>query len=182
VLHDLSRIPVIETPRLRLRGPGEGDLDAFAAMMADPEVGRFKGFGRGASREQSWGGLANILGHWVLRGHGLFMAERRDTGEFVGTVGLIEPLGWPGPEISWTLDRRHWGQGLATEAALAVRGWALGDLGRDRVISLIHPENVASIRVAEKIGGRHREDVSFLGEPVRLYVFQPAGSMAPHGT
>jgi RimJ/RimL family protein N-acetyltransferase len=179
MLHDLSKIPTIQTPRLLLRGAGQHDLEAFSAMMADPEVGQFKGFGRGASREQSWAGLANILGHWVLRGHGLFVAERRDTREFVGTVGLIEPLGWPGPEISWTLDRRHWGQGLGTEAALAVRDWALGDLGRDRVISLIHPGNVASIRVAEKIGGRYREDMSFFGESVRLYVFQPTGSNEP---
>ena len=61
VLHDLSRIPVTETQRLRLRGPGECDLDAFAAMMTDAEVGQFKSFGRGASREQGWVRITGVL-------------------------------------------------------------------------------------------------------------------------
>jgi RimJ/RimL family protein N-acetyltransferase len=72
-------------------------------------------------------------------------------------------------EIGWTIVRELWGQGYATEAALACRDHALGELGRDRVISLIAPENAASIRVAEKIGETlERRDIG--GEAFRLTV------------
>ncbi len=80
---DLARIPVLQTPRLRLRGPHGDDLDAFATMLADPEVGRLKGFEVGTSREQCWAGLARILGHWALRGFGLFAVVERGCDGFV---------------------------------------------------------------------------------------------------
>jgi RimJ/RimL family protein N-acetyltransferase len=138
-------------------------------MLSAPEVGAFKGFSLGATREQCWAGLANILGHWILRGYGLFAVERVDDGAFIGTVGVIEPLGWPGPEISWTVTRQEWGQGYASEAALAVRGWASGSIGLSSLVSLIHANNTASIRVARKIGGSRTDSIMHFGERVGLF-------------
>ena len=62
-------------------------------------------------------------------------------------------------ELGWTLERAAWGNGFATEAATAVRDWALREVQPRRLISLIHPENVRSIRVAEKIGERYQHDI-----------------------
>lgn len=169
---DLARIPVLHTTRLRLRGPQGEDLDGFAGMMADPEVARLKGFEGGVSREQSWAGLARILGHWALRGFGLFAVEERGSGAFLGMVGVIEPLGWPGPELTWTIARPHWNSGVATEAAVAVMDWATNTLPVPDLVSMVPPANGASRRVAEKIGACRRGEVRFGGEVVELYVYE----------
>jgi RimJ/RimL family protein N-acetyltransferase len=169
---DLARIPVLHTTRLRLRGPRGEDLVGFAGMMADPEVARLKGFEGGASREQCWAGLARILGHWALRGVGLFAVEERESNAFVGMVGVIEPLGWPGPELTWTIARPHWNRGIATEAAVAVLGWAAETLPVRDLVSMIPPANGASRRVAEKIGGCRRGEIGFGGEVVELYGYE----------
>jgi RimJ/RimL family protein N-acetyltransferase len=169
---DLTAIPTPATARLRLRGFTGADLDSFAAMLADPEVAVPKGMDRAATRDESWRGLVNVLGHWALRGHGLFAVETLAEGRFVRAVGVIRLEGWPGPELAWTLRREAWGRGYATEAALAARDWALGPLGMDRLISLIAPGHAPSIRVAERLGARHERDGTFFGAPVRVYAME----------
>ena len=72
--------------------------------------------------------------------------------EMVGRVGCLNPEGWPGFEIGWTLRREFWGQGYATEAARAAFDWAFEKLGMPHIISLIAPSNTRSIRVAERLG------------------------------
>lgn len=84
----------------------------------------------------------------------MWAVEDRATGAFVGKIGFAEPEGWPGFELAWTLARRWWGFGYATEGARAALAYAFGTLKKDRVISLIRPENLASIRVAERLGER----------------------------
>lgn len=170
MLH-LARVPVLETARLGLRGSRVDDLDPFAAMLADPEVARLKGLEGGAGREQCWAGLARILGHWALRDFGLFVVEERGSGAFVGTIGVIEPLGWPRPELTWTVARPRWNRGFATEAAAAVRDWAFEILPDRELLSMVPPDNPASRRVAEKIGGMPRGEVRLGGGPVGLYAF-----------
>src|SRR5207253_7997909 len=95
----------LETPRLLLRMLRESDLDAYAAMLADPEVMRHLGDGRPLSRPEAWRNLALMVGHWQLRGYGLWAAEERATGALVGRIGLWNPEGWPGLEVGWTLRR-----------------------------------------------------------------------------
>ena len=143
--------PILETERLRLRMFEERDLDDYARMCANPEVMEFLG-GRPLSRDETWRQIATFLGHWQLRGYGLFAAELKEGGAFIGRMGLWRPEGWPGLEIGWALDRPHWGQGYATEGARAVLRHAFEDLGVAKLISVLHPNNKASIRVAEKIG------------------------------
>ena len=84
-----------------------------------------------------------IVGHWQLKGNGMWAVEERSTGELVGRIGLFNPEGWPGFELGWVLGTAYWKRGYATEGARRVL---------DRVISLIYPANAASIRVAERIG------------------------------
>lgn len=136
-------------------------------MTADPEVMRHVGGVR--SPEESWRQLATVAGHWILRGYGLWAVERRDDGVLVGRVGLWNPEGWPGLELGWTLARHAWGHGYATEAARAAMEWAWTALGAEELISIITPDNAASIRVAERLGLEPLRDDTKDGKPVRIY-------------
>jgi RimJ/RimL family protein N-acetyltransferase len=157
-------IPTLDTERLRLRAFRRGDIEDYAAMNADPEVLRYLGGGEPAwDRGRSWRHMAFLMGHWQLGGTGMWVAEHRETGAFVGSVGFAAPDGWPGFELAWILARRWWGQGLATEAASQALAYAFNVLEKDRVISLIHPENRASIRVAERIGERLEDRIHHVG-------------------
>jgi RimJ/RimL family protein N-acetyltransferase len=166
--------PVLETPRLRLRLPEERDLDALAAMYSDGTTMRHIGDGKVLSRAETWRAIAGMLGHWALRGYGMWTAELRSTSEAIGRIGFIDPVGWPGFELGWLIARPHWSQGYATEGALAALGYARSTLGRERVISLIRPANAASIRVAEKLGFRRDGTVELLGSSALVYANAPA--------
>lgn len=138
-------------------------------MSADPEVVRYMGNGQPATRVQAWRAMATFVGHWSLRGYGLWAVEERATGKFIGRIGLWNPEGWLGLEVGWLLDRAWWGRGLATEGARAALDYAFATLGADHVISVIHPENTRSIRVAEKIGERFEREHDFDGNPALIY-------------
>lgn len=162
-------IPELETERLRLRALRLDDLDAYARMYGDPEVMRFMENGVPLDRAAAFRSMALHLGHWQLRGYGQWALEERATGAFVGRAGLWQPEGWPGLEVGWILERGAWGNGYATEAGAAAIGYAFEVLEADAVISLIMPENVGSIRVAERLGERYERDVQLLGRSARLY-------------
>jgi len=158
----------LETERLILRMFRESDTDAYAEMMADPEVMRFLG-GRPLPRAEAWRSMALMLGHWQLRGYGFWAVEERASGEMVGRVGCWRPEGWPGLEVGWTLRRSFWGRGYATEAARASVDYAFTALEQARVISLIAPENAGSIRVAERLGERPAGEWEVFGTKVIVY-------------
>jgi RimJ/RimL family protein N-acetyltransferase len=160
---------ILETERLLLRPFTNADHDAYAAICADAEVMRYIGTGVTLNRDEAWRSMANILGHWTLRGYGMYAIEVRDTGELVGRAGYLDPPGWPGFELGWLLGRGHWGRGYASEAARACLDHAFGELGRDRVISLIRPDNARSIRVAEKLGERLAGELELLGGKALVY-------------
>jgi RimJ/RimL family protein N-acetyltransferase len=141
-------IPTLTTNRLVLRAFTAGDWDVYAAINADPAVRRWLG-GTLLSREQAWAEMESLLGQWALRGYGTFAVEAE--GRFAGRVGLLHPADFPEPELNWTLAPAFWGRGLATEAAATVRQWAFANLGRDRLVSYILPENIRSQRVAAKL-------------------------------
>ena len=140
-----------QTDRLLFRQFHDSDLDAYADMNADPEVRRYLD-GRVLERDQAWREMAMFLGHWELRGYGLWAAELKRTGEFVGRIGLNNPEGWPGLEVGWALARQHWGHGYATEGGRAAMEHAFESLGINHIISVIHPDNRPSIQVAERLG------------------------------
>lgn len=159
----------LATPRLLLRQFRHDDLDAYAAIQADPVAARYVGDSTPTDRDTSWRLMALFLGHWTLRGHGQYAVEERATGELVGRVGLWHPEGWPGLEVGWLIDRDRWGRGYATEAGRTVADTALRTLGIDRLISVIRPANSASIRVAVKLGAVHDRTIELQGETVDIY-------------
>ncbi len=171
---DLTEIPTLETPRLRLRRPSERDTDGLAGMFADARYMRFLGDGRTADRVASWRAIAGSLGHWALRDYGFFAVEEKTTGLFIGWTGLLYPEGWPGIEIAWGIAPSYWGRGYATEAAKSVLNYAFDRLRLPRLVSIIHPENVASIRVAMKIGERFERSIEFRGKSAHLYAIAAA--------
>lgn len=159
----------LETERLRLRAFRNEDLDAYAPMCADPEVMRFLGTGVTMNRGEAWRSMAGFLGHWMLRGYGMWALEEKATGAFVGRAGFLDPEGWPGFELGWTLGREHWGKGYATEAAKRALDYAFTEMGRDVVISLIRPDNVRSAQVARRLGYAHARDVELLGSLANVW-------------
>jgi RimJ/RimL family protein N-acetyltransferase len=165
--HSLS--VTLETPRLVLRPFRASDLDAYARICADPEVMRHIGQGKTSSREETWRSMAFFLGHWELRGYGMWAAEEKATGTLVGRIGLHNPEGWPGLEVGWLLDRSRWGQGFATEGARAAMQFAFEELKAPHLSSIIQPANRASIRVAEKLGMKLERPILLNGIDALLY-------------
>jgi RimJ/RimL family protein N-acetyltransferase len=166
----------LDTPRLILRMFREADFEAYYARIAsDADVMRYLGEGRTLSRSEAWRQMAMIVGHWHLRGYGMWAVEERSTGELVGRIGLFEPEGWPDFELGWVLARTHWGHGYATEGARRVLDHAFTDMGRRHVISLIYPDNAASIRVAERLGETLEGRVNLFGHDALVYgITRPA--------
>jgi RimJ/RimL family protein N-acetyltransferase len=166
--------PVIETPRLRLRGFRADDLEPQWATMVDREVYHFLG-GAPATREDTWRKILASPGLWALLGYGYWVMERLEDGAYLGQIGFadfkrdmipnIEGL----PEMGWIVARQAHGQGYATEAALAALAWADEALGRRELAAIISHENAPSIRVAEKGGFSVREEAVYKGEPILLF-------------
>ena len=159
----------LQTERLLLRGFREDDFDAYAEICSDPDVMRYLVGGKPLSRVEAWRQMALFMGHWALRGFGIWAVEEKASGRLIGRIGLWEPPGWPGFELGWTLAKNSWGNGYATEGARAALDFAFNELKRDHVISLIHPDNAASIRVAERLGERREGDVELFGNRVLIY-------------
>lgn len=160
--------PILTTPRLRLRMLQESDFDAYAAIHADPEVTLFTTRSV-LTRSEAWRHLAWLVGHWHLKGFGMWGVEELATGDVVGRVGFHEPDGWPGFELAWTIGKNWWGKGYASEAARRCLDYAFDEMKRDHVISLIDPANTASIRVAEAIGETLEGEVEADGHRLLVY-------------
>jgi RimJ/RimL family protein N-acetyltransferase len=168
---EIVQVPILETKRLLLRPFRRSDVDDYAEMKSDPEVLRYlvgggmEPWNRGRSSRH----MAFMIGHWQVWGSGSWAVEHQESGALIGMVGFSEPEGWPDFELAWTLARRYWGHGYATEAAREALAYAFTTLKREQVISLIHPENRASIRVAERIGESLLDRINHLGHEMLCY-------------
>jgi RimJ/RimL family protein N-acetyltransferase len=161
--------PVLTTDRLRLRQFGAADVEPYARICSDPETMRHIGDGRVLDLVDAWRAVALMLGHWQLRGYGIWAVEERATGELVGRIGLHRPEGWPALEVGWLLARPRWGRGYATEGAAAAVGYAWRELGAGHLVSLIDPANERSIRVAERLGESPEGEVHLDGRRALVY-------------
>jgi RimJ/RimL family protein N-acetyltransferase len=154
----------IKTERLLLRRWQADDVAPFAEICADPDVMRWIGKGETRTPEQCAAAVERFEHDWSDHGFGLFAVELRETGRFIGFIGLsipeFLPELLPAIEIGWRLARNQWGRGLATEGAKAALRFGLEDRHLDRIVSIHQIGNGASERIMEKLGLRlERETV-----------------------
>jgi len=149
-----EQLPRIETGRLLMRVPVLADLEPWALMMQDDEVARF--IGGVQPRAACWRSLMTVIGAWHEAGFAMFSVIEKHTGEWIGRLGPWQPDGWPGTEVGWSLRRQSWGRGYALEGAVASIDWAFERLGWREVVHSIAPDNLASQRVAQRLGSVNR--------------------------
>lgn len=159
-------IPEIETDRLVLRAP---HLDDLSAMTAFYSTQRSHMVGGPRTALESWSTLANRLGHWALRGFGLWHLTEKTNGTFVGWVGVVDAPGWAEPELGWTLMVEAEGKGLAFEAAQAARAYAARNQGLNGVISYIAHANDRSRALAERLGASYESEGELLGKTAQIW-------------
>ena len=144
---------MIETARLVLRPPIEADIEPWGAMLADPAVMRF--IGGPQHRSRRWLQLVMIT-LWQPNGTSLFSVVEKSTNRWIGRIGPRVAAAGLGTEIAWSLAPAAWGQGYASEGAAAAIDWVIASLGWSDVVHVIHPENLASIAVAKRLGSIDR--------------------------
>lgn len=156
--------PIIDTPRLRLRGPRLEDFPTVAAFLASDRSDEPMGL------TAAWSSFAGGCGQWTLRGYGQWIGEDHETGAPLVRVGIYHPPFWPEPELAWAvLDPAAEGRGLAREAALAARAAAARLWGILRPISSIFPGNDRSEALAARLGAVFERDWDGPFGPMRIW-------------
>jgi RimJ/RimL family protein N-acetyltransferase len=173
-IRPITKVPVIESARLTMRGHRLDDFSDCCTMWSDPVVTRFIG-GKPFSEEETWARFLRYAGHWAVMGFGYWAIEEKETHNFVGELGFadyrreIEPSIKGMPELGWALASRVHGKGYATEAVRAVLAWGDAHFSAARSVSIIHPENLASIRVAEKCGYKELQRSTYKGHATIIF-------------
>ncbi|MEZ2391159.1 GNAT family N-acetyltransferase [bacterium RCC_150] len=159
-------LPPQPTDRLQFREMTEADLDSLTALLGDPEVMQF--YPAPKSREEAASWIRWNQENYAEHGYGLWIIESHD-GEFIGDCGLTwQPVnGVQKLEVGYHVRSDLQGKGYATEAATACRDYARERLEAKELIAIIHPDNRASERVAEKIGMHRVADDRGGNLPVR---------------
>jgi len=165
-------VPVLQTPRLQLVGLQSHHFEDFVALYSDPDTMQYIGLGQPLDRVGSWLHLAMLLGHWQLRGYGVWAVEELGMRGLIGQVGIFHPEGWDEAELNWMISPEMRGQGMAAEAAQAVLAYAFEMLGLPTLISLVRPGNAPSQRVALRMGAVAAETIDFLGGPMQVYRYR----------
>lgn len=150
---------MLKTDRLLLRQWRDDDLDAWAALNADPEVREF--FPEVLTREQAAGSLDRFRGEVAARGWGWWAIEECATGRLLGMAGLDpvdEGLPFHGIEAGWRLAREAWGKGYATEAGRAVLAYGFDELRLPEILAVTAAGNVRSQAVMRRLGMTHDAD------------------------
>ena len=162
-------MPILQTPRLLLREFTPEDADALALVLSDPETMPYYPAPYDRAGVEQW--IARNCQRYAQDGVGLWAMVLKQAGEMIGDCGIIRQVveGESLYEIGYHLRRDMWGQGFASEAAIACRDWGFAKLGMERLISLIRPENQPSRRVAERNGMTLWKEVDWRG--MRHYVY-----------
>jgi ribosomal-protein-alanine N-acetyltransferase len=148
------------------------DLDNLAALLSDPDVVRFLGDGKPASRQDCEAALESIIRHWQQQGFGRWALIDKETGTFAGFGGLRSLMGTP--ELVYHFAKRFWGRGLATELGKASLRYGFQEHQFARIVAVAKPENLASIHVMEKLGMRYEMHTCYYNIDVVQYAIGPA--------
>lgn len=148
-------IPVLETKRLVLRSPKAEDYPDFKATFASY---RSRFMGGPLNGYEAWMLYAAEIGHWEIRGFGMWMVHLKDTEETVSMAGGWSPAKWPEREIAWIIWPDRAGKGFALEATHRVRRYFYDEKGWKTAVSYLDPKNLDSIRLAERLGAKKDHD------------------------
>ena len=162
-----ASFPCLHTQRLTLREYRRSDFDAFGYACRVPGL---RGTLVPADRQTAWRIFCSQGGLWLLDGAGWWTVEEKETGRPVGTVGAFFRDDTTVMELGWNTYRAFWGQGFAQEAAAAALRHALDKRNEPTVRALIAPANLASLRVAERLGMRYAADTEIYGKAVGIFV------------
>ena len=156
-------IPAFRTPRLNLRALNLDDVDPLFNILRipgvlsyfpnpdPPEIDRVKKL------------IESQLDHWQARGYGWWAVELKAVGQMIGWSGLQYLPETDEIEIGYLLGKPHWGKGLATEAAQVGLDFGFNELNLKEIIGIVHPENIPSQRVLEKIGLHFIKQTEYFG-------------------
>ena len=159
-------IPAVKTERLILRGHRMEDLDAMAEFFAGD---RNTYVGGKMERGDCWRAMLRGMGHWAMRGYGLWHIEEKATAKVAGWAGILHHIEWPEPELAYTLFEGFEGKGFALEAATAARDYAAHQFGIDTAISLIAPDNTRSMALAKRMGATYEKDTVVMDYPCQIW-------------
>ncbi len=161
---------VVETDRLLMRPFCSNDIDVFSAICADPDVMKYIG-GGAHDRKQTQIKVAKWIKAYENQGFGLIVLIHKKSNELIGFCGLIKQVVDDKEciELGYRLAKKYWGQGLATEAAQEVKDHAFNVLNIQKLISIIHLENIASKKVASKVGMLLIKKTIIQGIDVEIY-------------
>ncbi len=169
--------PDITTGRLHLRPISAADFTAHARIVSDPDVMQFIHAGP-LNRAEAWWNIARYVGHWQLRGYGMFGVVERASGDLIGHMGFLNPEGGRGFELGWALARSSWGKGYALEGTRAAVAHAFTALRQEHITCVIRAENVRSIRIAERLGARFESEIVEAGKHLLIYGIVPGAPVA----
>jgi len=178
----MTVIPELTTRRLVLRGPEAADYPDFKATFSSY---RSRFMGGPLNAYEAWMLYAAEIGHWDIRGFGMWMIHLADTGETVGMAGGWFPAKWPEKELAWIIWPDRAGKGYALEAMHRVRRYVYEVLGWDTAVSYIDPKNLDSIRLAERLGAKKDHEAATVDGTDACYRHPSpeklAGSQIAHG-
>ena len=160
--------PVLSSERIILRGWQDSDFHPYTTLVSDPVMMRFIG-GGAISYKEARKEFDGMREQWINRKIGIFVIADKTSDELLGFTGLFESPLIDEPELSWSLSAKNHGKGYASEAAVLARNWAYREHNIGPLMSLVHPDNISSKRVAERLGASVESHSTWMGQPRLVY-------------
>ncbi len=160
--------PVLSSERIILRGWQDSDFHPYTTLVSDPVMMRFIG-GGAISYKEARKEFDGMREQWINRKIGIFVIADKTSDELLGFTGLFESPLIDEPELSWSLSAKNHGKGYASEAAVLARNWAFREHNIGPLMSLVHPDNISSKRVAERLGASVESHTTWMGQPRLVY-------------
>ena len=160
--------PVLSSDRIKLRGWQDSDFHPYTTLVSDPVMMRFIG-GGAISYKEARKEFDGMREQWINRKIGIFVIADKTSDELLGFTGLFESPLIDEPELSWSLSAKNHGKGYASEAAVLARNWAFREHNIGPLMSLVHPDNISSKRVAERLGASVESHTTWMGQPRLVY-------------
>ena len=160
--------PVLSSERIILRGWQNSDFHPYTTLVSDPVMMRFVG-GGAVSYKKARKEFDGMREQWIDRKIGIFVIADKTSNELLGFTGLFESPLLDEPELSWSLSAKNHGKGYASEAAILARNWAFREHNIGPLMSLVHPNNISSKRVAERLGASVESHSTWMGQPRLVY-------------